>query len=663
MQTRNALFLVFLITLLAAAAFRRGLFFDRDGYALQIVIFLSAGAALIYSLKSRRPLFPALTWALLPLGMAVLYALKLGYHPASAGATINELLRWTFYGCFLWLAALYGQRPRGREAMNWLLPWVGIFVTGGAWLGFYGVLDFPNIVVYTDDRRLSEAGFRLSGFFQYANMLAAVLSALFLFHTAKLSALRCYGWKLWLLALPQVPYVTALLLTESRGGWIAAAAGWIIGLMCTPARDKIRYAMFSLLPAVCAAVAYREILREMQMDMLYPGLPLLLSVTLAYSAAAVLGTLRVTAKPQSKPLILTSILLIGLVLFAAIVPDSTVQRAGGHYETAAARKLFYLDAWTMLQESPWTGGGGNTWANKYTRFQQQPYVGTEVHSGYIDILLDLGWTGFLFFIGMLFYFLYRIVRRSLWLAAPAVVLLLHAAIDFDMSFGFYWLFLFSMVAIGGTDVIAKPSEFRNHPASAKANVLIGLLLIGITAAGVYSVRFEAGQVALTSANPGEGSRFTALRYNPYDTANRLRLAERMPLEQGLRLLYDGLSYEPDRVSLLWKAGTMQAQLHRWHEAVPLLSRAVELDRYDTQKQEEYIQLLYQGALQLRSRGDEEQARQLAQAAVRSYLQYETLAKALSELPNPANGRKFHLTQQASFLAEQCASVFGIPLHN
>ena len=63
-------------------------------------------------------------------------------------------------------------------------------------------------------------------------------------------------------------------------------------------------------------------------------------------------------------------------------------------------------------------------------------------------MLDLGVVGLISLILVLALMLRRVwVRRSSGECLPIIVLLAHASIDFDMSFGYYWLLLVSWVGL------------------------------------------------------------------------------------------------------------------------------------------------------------------------------------------------------------------------
>ncbi|EFM08385.1 O-antigen polymerase, partial [Paenibacillus curdlanolyticus YK9] len=139
-------------------------------------------------------------------------------------------------------------------------------------------------------------------------------------------------------------------------------------------------------------------------------------------------------------------LACGVALLAALMPAALYARVGGHYETAASRASMYADALALWREAPLLGRGGDAW-----RLLAGERLGVrEVHSGYLDLLLNGGIISLAILLALFAIVIAAIIRsgeRRIVLA-PIAVLLLHAAIDFDMSYGCWWLLFFAIAAYG-----------------------------------------------------------------------------------------------------------------------------------------------------------------------------------------------------------------------
>ncbi|ANE45137.1 hypothetical protein SY83_00915 [Paenibacillus swuensis] len=677
------------------SAFRRGLFFDKDFYTLQWVLFGFAAVCLVYAITTRLLWIRTSGWALLPFSMALFYTVSTFMNPASVGGTIHEALRWTAYGCFLWLCVLYIQhRSHHRAVLNHILTASGLFILAGAWSGFYGLLDYPEIVQHASDERLSALGLRLSGYFQYANMFGAVMGAYLLYTMGGIvspssgQARSTTYLRIWLQAIPLVPYATAILLTESRGAWIAIGIGWMAGWICIAKAVKFNYALLSVLVLCAAGIAHFTIVSSIQSGPTsFPGIYSLIVISIILSMIIPL----IVRLSMNRVVYLGSsaVIALGMLLFSFIIPATTTERVSGHYETANARAQFYNDAMTIISESPWAGSGGNSWGKLYTSYQSNPYVGSEVHSGYLDIWMDTGTVGGLLFIVMLLLFAVRVARRHSMLLAPLAVLFAHSAVDFDMSYGFFWILSFLWIALGGTDNLSLP---RNHNAAEhfsfpwQKRATFALLLL-LSAGIFYSVRMDAARFVISAVpgeslptqavrwwnssnplanrsggaggEPGLNQRQTALRLYPYSADDRLALAERLPKRKAIPLLKEGLRYEPRNPELHWQLGIAYSALGQMEAAEGEWQTAVESDPYDKRKQEQLIQLWYEAALQAGQRGEAEVARDYA---VRSLDAYEAFAaRARQADPEKKNDRLFFLTERAREAAIRTATRFQLPI--
>jgi hypothetical protein len=338
----------------------------------------------------------------------------------------------------------------------------------------------------------------------------------------------------------------------------------------------------------------------------------------------------------------------------------------------------------MAGDALWFGSGGDAWKLQYTAYQQQPYVGTEVHSGYLDTLLDNGIFGLVLFAAILIIWAVRVGRREPMLLLPLAILFGHSAVDFDMNYGFFWFMVLWMVGVAGsspiqlrkTDVDGKDVQLAT---STKVNWSVRIVLLCTAAAilvfsSVTAFRFEAARISLfvsssdklptaisrwkdslnpvqmrqpgTLPDPSLHQRQSALYWMPYSMKYRLDLAEQLSADQAIPLLLEGLSYEPNNAVLLWQIGTTYAQTGDYNKADHYIKAALQLDRYDKSKHEKTIKLWLDAALQQQSLDFSDLTVQYAERAAKAFNQYKSLVQKVEQMRNPANGRKFELTGKA-----------------
>ncbi|WP_340033680.1 O-antigen ligase family protein [Paenibacillus sp. FSL H3-0302] len=141
------------------------------------------------------------------------------------------------------------------------------------------------------------------------------------------------------------------------------------------------------------------------------------------------------------------------------------ERITGPSSTVSARGLFYRDAWRLAAEAPWLGRGGETWRHAYLAAQSRPYVGSQVHNGYLDILLNLGFVGLAAILLMLLATGWLLATKSPRLLPPFLVIVLHSVVDFDWSYGLFWLLLFWLPALALAEDKQKHQSAPTHPQS------------------------------------------------------------------------------------------------------------------------------------------------------------------------------------------------------
>ncbi|MEK3863777.1 O-antigen ligase family protein [Paenibacillus sp. FSL H7-0716] len=129
------------------------------------------------------------------------------------------------------------------------------------------------------------------------------------------------------------------------------------------------------------------------------------------------------------------------------------------------RALFYRDAWRLAAEAPWLGRGGETWRHAYLAAQSRPYVGSQVHNGYLDILLNVGFVGLAAILLMLLAAGWLLATKSPRLLPPFLVIVLHSVVDFDWSYGLFWLLLFWLPALALAEDKQKYQSASTHPQS------------------------------------------------------------------------------------------------------------------------------------------------------------------------------------------------------
>ncbi|MFC5406915.1 O-antigen ligase family protein [Cohnella soli] len=668
---------VMVATIMAATlgwcAYRSGMFFSTDFYRVEIAIYTFA---IVYASRLAMGGASGSDWrAWLPFGMAVLFAGQLAFGPASVLGTEDAVLRWCAYGCWtLLVSGIVRWGNFGKDAVMLAVQATGAWLLAGGWAGWYGGISFTDIVLRFNDAELSATGARLAGFLQYPNSYGAVLAMLLLVQ------LQCWaniGKFRRLAAVTAIPYGGALLLTESRGAIVALAVGVSLAWLLQPGRDgRVR-----LLVAVGIAAAGGGIAAWLSWQWMSGGQAAAPWLALACAIAGAATLLALDEREAMRRHWAWLIAAAGVAVAWWSAFSGAGGRISGHYGTAASRWLFYKDGWRMFLDRPLLGNGGGSWRSMFSLYQSQPYVGGEVHSGYLDILLDGGLIGLAWLAIMLGAYLLGIWRFNRTALAPAALLLFHTAIDFDWSYAFVWLLLLTWLVLNGTppaagkavsDAMGVPGKSAGSGEKVAKKVRGGLvarralaaLLVIASAAGGWAARRSdaaieraaAGMAAAPAAR--EAQLRAALEANPAMTRIRLALAPLLPLRERAALLEAGRRYEPYAPRLSLMLGDTYAELGNVAQAVAGLREATRLERFSREGQTAAVATLAGLAQSRRDAGDEAGARAAAEGAVSLFERYRELDRQVAAMAHPANSKEFGLSASARMNGAKSMLLLG-----
>ncbi len=326
--------------------------------------------------------------------------------------------------------------------------------------------------------------------------------------------------------LPLFPCAAALLLSESRGAWLAAALASAAALLwkrqlCMP------LLLAGAAPMAAAALLYRQLARTGLAVEPVSGLLLLAGLW----GAALLGgawLCRRRTGAAGRGHAARSALAAALWTAAgSAVLLQVSERITGPSSTVAARGLFYRDAWKLAAEAPWLGRGGGTWRSTYLAAQSRPYVGSQVHSGYLDLLLNLGGLGLAVILLLLLAAGWLVAAEAPRLLPPLLALALHSAVDFDWSYGLVWLLLFLLTALARAEKLhhAAADDSPVLPAAAQPPPIPD----GAGNLAAAPVPAPAGSIPVCAATAGAAASPTPLLQGPARPWRLMSLTVQHPL--------------------------------------------------------------------------------------------------------------------------------------
>lgn len=458
----------------------RGLFFPAEQYKALIFASVVFWLVCYWRCFRERSGFFAGPMDYFVLGLPLVYAVS-AFNAANTGLAVDEVVKNTLYFMVYWSAA---RLVTGKDEAVKILSVIYLAAVGLALAGLMTATGLVNI----------KDGFlngRIYSSFQYPNALAGYLiAALFIGlyfwqRDAKYSLAGILGLKkskqsgkLW--DLNFAPYIfsvltflicTVLMGTKSNGGFLTLLLVLCIFFLFPGGSEKIRVFTHFLSVAMPAAVtAWLFIGSAMKQAAGTAWLTVCAGAVLVIMLQYINGrltALNIWDRLWDKKVAI----MIGLTVLIMAGGLVAYQYAAAHQEligkalaemrlrNATERMYFYSDAMKMVEERPLLGWGGGGWQEAYRSYQGYLYNSNQVHSYYLQLLVEAGAAGLSAALGIWGMFLYMAHRlyRSLKdyddkiltaaLFAAALAIGGHAIIDFNLSLSALTIALFTLFGI------------------------------------------------------------------------------------------------------------------------------------------------------------------------------------------------------------------------
>ncbi len=431
----------------------------------------------------------------------------------------------------LFIAGLYfGEAASTRFTIE------GALMLSSYMIVLYGLFNLFGQVYYNDALWSSHDGFRLASAFQYSNTYAGFLIAIFLM--ALYYAVHSERFYLRLIhAAMLVPIWISFMVTYSRGAIVVIPVIVIILIPFFKLSKQIAYILFMGISIVTsmlvlgkvttAANAIADIVQPNETRppgtiSLFNALPLqgwgFLLLAAAITTALILlyrakADAWVDAKlakfairkwsfvaiPVAVILLagISAALLLGSSSIRGLLPEqlsSRLENLNFNQHSVLERLTFYKDGLELSKDYPLLGGGGGAWQALYEQYQNNPYSSRQAHSFFVQVLVESGWLGLLTMvalIGFIYVLYFRAYIRFPELRGSHFVffimslsLLVHSAIDFDMSYLYISALVFislgCMLAPYGSKLIIPKLEKPLIKTWQKTAIPVLLTLIAIT---------------------------------------------------------------------------------------------------------------------------------------------------------------------------------------
>ncbi|OBZ13454.1 O-antigen ligase family protein [Bacillus sp. FJAT-26390] len=370
----------------------------------------------------------------------------------------------------------------------------------------FGLFNLFGQMYYRDALWLAHDGYRLASVFQYSNTYAGFLAALFF--VSLYYAVHCIRPSARLIhAAMLVPIWISFMFTYSRGAIVVIPVMVLLILPFLRFTKQIAYLVFMILSVVVSMAILGKLTKNADAIAtlvqptetkapstisLFSSLPLqnwgLLLLGMVITAGLILlYHTKANAFLEAKltklsaykwsfavvpvvAIVLAAIAagsLLGSSAIRGLLPDKIASRFENinlQQHSVLERLTFYKDGLHVAEDYPLLGGGGGAWQAMYEQYQNNPYWSRQAHSFFVQSLVETGWIGLIALLALLA-FVYSLYIRS-FIRYPelrgshfiffifSLTLLIHSAIDFDMSY----LFISTLVFISLGCMIAPYSS-------------------------------------------------------------------------------------------------------------------------------------------------------------------------------------------------------------
>ncbi|MBH5319137.1 O-antigen ligase family protein [Paenibacillus sp. GSMTC-2017] len=401
----------------------------------------------------------------------------------NAVSSYNAKFTIVIYAMFaaLFIISLYAAQTK----LSQTIIESGIMLSGFI-IVLFGLFNLFGQIFVKDALWLAHDGYRLSSVFQYSNAYAGFLIALFLataYYAVHSSTTRSRMFHAAMLA----PIWISFMMTFSRGAIVIIPVVIILIIPFLRLSKQIAYLAFLAISILASMLVLGkmtentiEIAKIVQptaekapdtismfsslaiqsWGLLFAAILITLAFTWLYHAKVdswVETRLMKFAERKwsslsiSGAIVIVSTLLMTLLFSSSAIRDllpaqlsDRIANINLQQHSVLERLTFYKDGLRASQDYPLLGAGGGAWQSIYEQYQNNPYNSRQAHSFFVQVLVEIGWVGFITLFGLIafIYFLYirshirhpELRGSHLVFFILSLTILMHSAIDFDMSY-------------------------------------------------------------------------------------------------------------------------------------------------------------------------------------------------------------------------------------
>ncbi|MDN5332062.1 MAG: hypothetical protein PWP45_1287 [Tepidanaerobacteraceae bacterium] len=301
-----------------------------------------------------------------------------------------------------------------------------------------------------------------------------------------------------------------------------------------------------------------------------------------------------------------------IILAYKYIPEAIAKRIesisfGEH--SVQGRLSFYKDALKMIKDRPVVGWGGGGWKAAYFAYQSYRYFTTEVHSFFLQLMVETGILGLIAFLAVPVLIIRNIALNKVddpactavnWsVLSSAFAILGHSAVDFNLSLSavamYLWVLFGLAAAEGASSVAAERKRFAAEGSYGiwLAGILALLLVIG---SGTLYAGYTYGQKAVAALKKGDiaGAKEAfekASKYDPLTASFKADLSQIYDIigaqkggeeykEKALKLREEAAALDPYNAKMKILLAATYLERGRLEEGISLLEEATKLNPYN-----------------------------------------------------------------------------------
>lgn len=432
-----------LVALLVLTPFWKGVFVERD----QLMVNLFIGIIfLFYFIKGyKRPI------SLPDVLFAVFVVINFSSIIIGANKWLSIQGALNYLGLFMVYLLFAEIAHFKKENFDVIFRWIYIAGVIVAIFGLFSALTGTNVI----DRAFE--GGRMGSTFSYANTLAAYLAAVIMIGLMHFEKIESKSTKV-IIQLSNYILLVGLYCTQSRGGFITflliLTLLFIVNWRNWQEKNLIGAKTIQIIIGLGTGVVFinqinaGENLFALLVLFIGSGFIIVIDKILnkyqvlrAYSSKAIIPMIALAAIIS---IIKDYRILIGLL--GRIVNISPTDVDIYH------RLVFYKDSLDLIGISPLIGHGSGGWEAMYKIARSLPYYTTQVHNNLLEITIESGILGLLFFLVPSILVIKRSIfnksnKDTLLAGIIAIGLFVHGIMDFDFSYAAIGIIYWSMLGL------------------------------------------------------------------------------------------------------------------------------------------------------------------------------------------------------------------------